>query len=320
MKAIRAHQFGGPEVLRLEDVPQPVAADGQVLVRVHAAGINPVDTYIRSGNYAAKPALPYTPGQDGAGIVEAVGAGVNGLKKGDRVYVGGSITGTYAEFCLSELRQIHPLPDKISFAQGAGINVPYATAYRALFQRANAVAGETVLIHGATGGAGLAAVQLARAAGLTVIGTGGTDAGRKLVIEQGARHVLDHRAAEYLKQVLDLTDGNGVDLILEMLANVNLGKDLTVLAKGGRVAVIGSRGPVEINPRDTMSRDAAILGVMLGNASPKETAGIHAALFAGLENGSLRPVVRRELPLSDAATGHQAVMQPGAQGKIVLLP
>jgi NADPH:quinone reductase len=320
MKAIRVHQFGGPEVLRLEEIPQPTPATGQILVRIRAAGINPIETYIRSGAYAAKPALPYTPGNDAAGVVETVGAGVTNFKHGDHVYMGGSLTGTYAEFALCEPAQLHPLPEKVSFSQGAGVNTPYATAFRALFQRAHAVAGEVVLVHGATGGVGLAAVQIARAAGLTVIGTGGTETGRRLVLEQGAHHVLDHRAPDYLADLTKLTNGRGVDVILEMLANVNLGKDLTVLARGGRVCVVGSRGPVEINPRDAMARDAAILGVMLYNATASELAGIHQALVAGLENGSLRPVIARELPLADAPEAHQAVMEPGAQGKIVLIP
>ncbi|MDB6018654.1 MAG: quinone oxidoreductase [Pedosphaera sp.] len=304
----------------MEEVPKPQAGPGQVLLRVYAAGINPMDTYVRAGTYASKPALPYTPGVDAAGVVEAVGEGVRPVKPGDRVYVGGSLTGTYAEYALCRADQVHPLPDKITFAQGAGINVPYATAYRGLFQRAKAVAAETVLVHGATGGVGIASVQLARAAGLTIIGTGGTEQGRKLVIEQGAHHVVDHRAPEYLKQIMELTGGRGVDVILEMAAHVNLGKSLTVLARDGRVAVIGSRGPVEINPRDAMSRDAAILGVMVGNASEKDLAGIHAALLAGLENGSLRPIIRKELPLAEAARGQQLVMESGALGKIVLVP
>ena len=320
MKAIRVHQFGGPEVLKLEEVPIPPVGPGQVLVHLHAAGVNPVDTYIRSGAYAAKPSLPYTPGKDGSGIVEAVGEGVNGIEPGARVYVGDCLTGAYAEYALCLPFQVHPLPEKLTFSHGAAVNIPYATAYRALFQRALAIPGESVLIHGATGGVGIASVQLACAAGLKVIGTGGTDKGRKLVAEQGAHSVLDHRAPEYLSQIMHLTNGRGVDVILEMLSNVNLGKDLTVLARGGRIAVIGSRGSVEINPRDAMSRDAAILGVMLNNASEAEMASIHAALGAGFENGTLRPIVGKELPLSEAARAHQAVLEPGAYGKIVLIP
>ena len=320
MKAIRVHEFGGPEVMRLEDVADPQPGPGQVVVRVAAVGVNPVDTYIRSGAYAVKPALPYTPGMDAAGVVDSIGENVTRVAAGSRVYVAGTISGAYAERALCHESQVHPLPQNISFAQGAAVNVPYATAYRALFLRSQAVPSETVFVHGASGGVGIAAVQLARAAGLTVIGTGGTEKGRQLVREQGAHHVLDHHAPDYLAQLLALTGGRGVDVVLEMLANVNLGKDLDLLARGGRVVVIGSRGPVEINPRAAMSRDASILGMTLLNASAQQLASIHAALVAGLESGTLRPVVGQEMPLEDAPRAHQAVMEPGAYGKIVLLP
>ncbi|MDT7809940.1 MAG: NADPH:quinone reductase [Acidobacteriota bacterium] len=320
MKAIRVKEFGGPEVLRLEDMSEPRAGAGQVLVRVRAVGVNPVDTYIRGGVHVVKPQLPYTPGLDAAGEVEEVGEGVTRFRVGQRVYVAGSLSGTYAELALCNESQAHVLPDRVSFAEGAGVFTPYATAYRALFQRARAVPGETVLVHGASGGVGTAAVQLARAAGLRVLGTGGTEEGRKLVSEQGAHHVLDHGSPGYLEQLSGLTGGRGADVILEMLANVNLDKDLGVLAKGGRVVVIGSRGSVEINPRHAMARDAAILGMSLFNASPQELESIHAALAAGLEAGTLRPVVGRELPLAEAARAHEEVLKPGARGKIVLIP
>lgn len=319
MKAIRVHEFGGPEVLRLEEVATPVHGPGQVLVRIHAIGINPVETYQRSGsNPAIK--LPWTPGMDAAGVVESVGQGVSSAKAGDRVYTSNTITGSYAEFALCDEKSLHPLPAKITFQQGATIGIPYATAYRALFHRARAQAGETVLIHGASGGVGISATQIARAAGLTIIGTGGTDAGRKLVVEHGAHHILDHRNPAYLDQILTLTNGRGVDIILEMLSNVNLGKDLPLLAKYGRVIVIGSRGNVEITPRELMKRDADIRAMTLFNATVEELASIHAALAAGLENGTLRPVVGREMKLSDAAKAHVAVLEPGAYGKIVLVP
>jgi len=253
-------------------------------------------------------------------VVEALGPGVSGRKVGDRVYVGGTLSGAYASLALCEAWQVHTLPEGVSFAQGAAVNVPYATAYRALFQRTRAQAGETVLVHGASGGVGVASVQMARAAGMVVIGTAGTDKGRHLVAEQGAHHVVDHRAPGYLEQILKITNGRGVDVVLEMLANVNLGKDLTILAPRGRVVVIGSRGPVEINPRDTMRRDASIVGFTLLNATREELASIHAALVAGLESGTLRPVVGGEMPLGEAPHAHQAVMEPGAYGKIVLIP
>jgi NADPH2:quinone reductase len=306
--------------MKRQEVAAPQAAPGQVVVRIKAAGVNPVDTYIRSGAYARKPTLPYTPGADGAGTVEVIGEGVSNVAVGDRVYVAWTLSGTYAELALCETGQVHPLPQRVSFAQGAAVNIPYATAYRALFQRAHAQPGETVFVHGASGGVGVAAVQLAHAAGMTVIGTAGSEKGRQLVLDQGAQHVLDHRAPGYLDQLLTLTNGEGADVILEMLANVNLGKDLSVLARFGRLVIIGSRGTVEIDPRTAMARDANILGVMLANASRQETVSIHRALVAGLENGTLRPVVGRELPLVDAPRAHRAVMEPDAYGKIVLVP
>jgi NADPH2:quinone reductase len=320
VKAIRVNEFGAPEVMQIEEVADPQAGRGEVLVRVGAAGVNPVDTYVRAGAYARIPPLPYTPGSDGAGVVEAVGEGVSRVGVGARVYLAGSLSGTYAELALCEEAQVYPLPEHVTFAQGAGVYVPYATAYRALFQRARAVAGETVLVHGASGGVGVAAVQLARAAGLTVYGTGGTEEGRRLVSAEGAHHVLDHRAEDYLARLMELTAGRGVDVVLEMLANVNLDKDLNILARGGRVVVIGNRGRIEIDPRAAMSRDTSILGMSLLNTPTEELTGIHAALVAGLENRTLRPVVAREMPLAQAPRAHHAVLEPGAHGKIVLLP
>jgi NADPH2:quinone reductase len=320
MKAIRVHEFGNPEVMKIEEVPDPKPGAGQLVVRVHATGVNPVDTYIRAGLYPLKPELPYTPGMDAAGVVETTGEGVRNFKAGDRVYVAGTMSGSYAEKVLCNESQVHPLPQKISFTQGAGVGVPYGAAYRALFQRANAIPGEIVLVHGASGGVGIAAVQLARAAGMHVIGTAGTEKGRLLAREQGAHHVIDHHASDHMEKILSLTNSRGVDVILEILANVNLGKDLGVLAPGGRVVIIGSRGTVEIDPRDAMRRDAAILGMVLMNAPECKMFSIHAALGAGLENGTLTPVVGKELPLREAARAHHEIMEPGAYGKIVLIP
>lgn len=318
MKAIRVHEFGGPEVLKLEEVADPKPGEGQVVVRVQAIGVNPVDTYMRAGVYPKKPSLPYTPGTDCAGTVESVGTGVKDVRTGDRVYVGGSLSGTYADKTLCAEWQVHPLPANVGFAQGAAMGVPYATAYRALFQKANAIAGERVLVHGASGAVGLAAVQLGRAAGMEIYGTAGTDKGRKLASENGALHVLDHSKQGYTDELMQLTGGRGFDVILEMLANVNLGKDLPMLATKGRVVVIGSRGPVEINPRDAMTKEGSIHAMSLWNVTEPEMHSIHAALVAGLANGTLKPVIGQEIPLAEAARAQEAVMKPGAYGKIVL--
>ncbi|PYO33736.1 MAG: NADPH:quinone reductase [Candidatus Rokuibacteriota bacterium] len=320
MKAIRVSEYGGPSVLTLGEVPAPEPGPGQVVVRNHAVGVNPVDTYLRSNTDNRGPKLPYTPGSDAAGVVEAVGSGVTAAKAGDRVYLGGAVTGAYAELSLCEQAQVHPLPGTVSFAQGAAMNVPYATAYHALFDRGHGQAGETVLVHGASGGVGIGAVQLARARGLTVIGTAGTERGRRLVLEQGAHHVLDHGAPGYLDELTRLTGGRGVDIVLEMLANVNLQKDLGIIAMRGRIVVIGNRGTVEINARLAMNKDAAILGMALFHATPTQLAGIHAALVEGLRNGTLRPAIAQELPLAQAPRAHEAVMEAGHHGKIVLVP
>lgn len=325
MRAVLVRAFGGPEVLRVEDVEAMTPGSADVIVRVRACGVNPVDTYVRTGTYARKPSLPYVPGGDGAGEVEAVGSAVRGFTPGDRVYIANDNiallgAGTYAEQARCAPAMLHRLPSRVSFAQGAAIGVPYATAYRSLFMRAGARAGDTVLVHGATGGVGIAAVQLARAHGLRVIGTGGTADGLALLLEQGVDLALNHTETDYLSAVMSATDGRGVDIVLEMAAHINLDRDLGVLARGGRVVIIGSRGRVEIDPRQTMGRDAAILGMTLFSVTPAELAAIHMALVAGLENATLQPMVGREWSLAEAPQAHEAVLTTRARGKMVLVP
>jgi len=310
--------------MRLETGPEPTPGPSQVLVRLRAVGVNAVDTYIRAGKYGTLPTLPFTPGADAAGTIESVGPEVLEWRVGDRVYIGGTqagrALGAYAEVAISDRRQVHRLSERVSFEQGAAVNIPYATAYRALVHKAHAQPGEAVLIHGASGGVGIAAVQLAMALGLRVIATAGSETGLQIVREQGVPVVLDHRQANYLDPVADVTGGRGVEIILEMLANVNLARDLTLLAKNGRVIVIGNRGTIEIDPREIMRREASVTGVFLFNAPSEELLSIHAALEAGLANGTLRPVIGQQFALADAARAHTAVLQPGACGKIVLVP
>ena len=319
MKVIRVHEFGGPEVLKLEEVPTPKPSAGQVLVRIHAAGVNPYETYMRAGTYPLKPPLPYTPGSDGAGVVEAVGEGVKKVRANDRVYTRRTASGSYAEYALALEEEVHPLPVKVDFKQGAGIWVPYGTAYHALYHQAKARSSETVLVHGASGGVGIAAVQIGRAIGLRVLGTAGTPRGLEIAKREGAHEVFDHRKAGYQDEILQATGNRGVDIILEMLANVNLSHDTKLLANNGRIIVIGSRGEVTINPRELMGRRASIRGFTLWGITPTEEADIHAGIFAGLENGTLRPVVSKELPLVDASRAHKEILEPGSAGKIVLI-
>jgi NADPH2:quinone reductase len=318
MKAIRIDQFGGPDVLKLQNVPDPTPGPGQVVVKVSAIGVNPVDTYIRAGNYGARQ-FPFTPGADAAGTVESVGPDVTAVKSGDRVYIYGSLSGAYAEKALCTQDQVHPLPQQIGFDQGAAMGVPYGTACYALFHRAHIQAGEWLLIHGASGGVGTAAVQLARAAGVNIVGTAGSDAGLQLVRDEGAHHAFNHRAPGYLAEAVKVTaGGKGFDAILEMLANVNLDHDLDALAPAGRVIVIGSRGPIQIDPRKTMSKGSDIRGMSLTHATPKQLASIHALLYAGMENNTLRPVIQSRIPLADAAKAHELVLKGDSHGKIVL--
>ena len=318
MKAIVVREFGAPEVMNLEEVPILEPPENQILVRVHAAGVNPVDSYIRSGTYAQKPDLPYTPGKDGAGIIEKIGANVTKFKVGDRILTADSISGTYAEFCLCAETNLIKLPENVSFEQGAGVFVPYATAYRALFQKAKAVKGETVLIHGASGGVGIAAIQWAKNAGLTVIGTASSEQGKNLVKEQGADFVFDHSDDNYLDEILEITNGKGVEVILEMLANVNLQKDFEVLAKFGRISIIGNRGSLEFNPRAIMGKDASVFGLSLFSAPDAEMNEMHTAIYDGLSAGFLNPVVGKTFSLEQAVDAHRAVIEEKAFGKIVL--
>jgi NADPH2:quinone reductase len=322
---IQASEFGGPEVLRYRELPVPEPGAGQVRVRLHAVGVNPADTYIRTGTYAFfKPELPYTPGFDGAGVVDEVGAGVEGVGPGDRVFLGALGTpgwsGAYAELAVVDAAGVHPLPSTLSYGQGAAVGVPCVTAWRALFQKAGLRPGETVLIHGASGGVGVPTTQLASDAGAVVIGTAGSAAGAEVVRDAGASHVLDHSAPGYLEQLPDLTGGRGVSVVVEMLADVNLEQDLGVLAVGGRVVVVGSRGRLEFTPRLTMVKEATVMGTALWNASESETTSALSAVAAKLRNGVLRPVVGEELPLREAAAAHRRILEPGARGKLILVP
>jgi len=304
--------------MKIEEIPTPEPSGSQVLVKIMAAGVNPVETYMRTGNHAHAPKLPYTPGKDGAGLVEKVGEEVTRFRPGDRVYTSNTLTGTYAEYALCNEDQLGFLPDNVSFEQGAGIWTPYATSYRALFQKAGAKAGEIVLVHGASGGVGIACVQWAKSRGLTVFGTASSDEGKRLVREQGAERVFDHSADGYLGEIREQTGDRGVDIIIEMLANVNLQNDFEALAMFGRITIVGNRGSLEFNPRAAMTKDAAIFGMSLFNAPKSAFDEIHAAIFEGLSDGSLNPVIDQTFPLADAPASHEAIIGHKAQGKIVL--
>ena len=320
MKAVRVHDFGGPEVLRLEEIEDLTPRSEEIVIDVKAAGVNPVDVYIRTGTHSVKPPLPYTPGVDGAGVISSIGKKVKDYRVGERVYISGTLSGTYAERTLCRPEHIFPLPEFLTFGQGAAIGIPYATAYYGLFSKAKAVAAESVLIHGASGGVGMAAVQLAHMAGLKVFATAGTSSGLELLQQQSAQHVFDHTLPDYREKILKANGGHGVDLILEMLANENLADDLQLLASKGRVIVIGSRGPVMIDPRDLMVREATVSGILILNLNREERRKIDQTVCEALHLKKINPVIGKIFPLSQAAEAHEAILTRGAAGKIILVP
>lgn len=323
MKAIQMTEFGGPEVLKLTEIKEPIPGPGEVRVRLSAAGVNPSETYVRTGTYSFYvPSLPCTLGFDGAGMVDEVGPGVTHVKEGDRVFVAAmadpSNTGTYAQKVVCRGDSVHPLPEFISFAQGASLGVPALAAYRALFQRARLKPGETVLIHGASGGVGILCVQMASAMGATVIGTASTAEGQKLVLEAGASHAIPHVQLDTIDSVLKLTGGEGPDVIIEFLANANLETDLKMIAPYGRIVIAGNRGSIQIEPRLAMMKEADLLGMALWNATAEEYQESLQAVAAWLRAGILHPVVGPILPLAEAGRAHERILTQKAAGKLVL--
>ncbi|SOC16688.1 NADPH:quinone reductase-like Zn-dependent oxidoreductase [Ureibacillus xyleni] len=324
MKAIQMTTFGEPDVLQYKTIEDPQPDNNEVCVKLYAAGVNPNEAYVRTGTYAFLiPDLPYTPGFDGAGIVESIGEGVTHVKIGDRVFVAALLakrnTGTYAEKVVCDANTVHLLPDSVSYEQGAALGIPAITAYRALFQRANIKPGETVLIHGASGGVGLLAVQMATSFGATVIGTASSEEGKQLVKSSGAQYVCNHVKVDAIDEILALTNGIGPDVIIEFLANENLETDLKLIAPYGRIVIIGNRGTIEINPRLTMVKECDILGTAIFNIPKKEYEECLIGVSALLKSGVLIPQVGNRLPLSEAKQAHIDILTKKAKGKMVLL-
>ena len=259
---------------------------------------------------------------DGAGIVEAIGEGVTNVTVGDRVFIaslkGGSSTGTFAQKVVCNQTSVHSLPEHVSFEQGAALGVPAMTAYRALFQRACLKPGQTVLIHGASGGVGLQAVQMAKSHGAKVIGTASKPEGKKMVQQAGADMVIDHVTEETIEDVLALTDGNGPDVIIEFLANMNLETDLKLIAPFGKIVIIGNRGSIEINPRLAMQKECDILATALWNAPQDEYEQSIHGVIGMLTSGALRPIIGTTLPLQQAPEGFEQLAKGIGNGKMIL--
>lgn len=319
MKAIQVQQFGTPDVLKLVELPDPTPAPGQVVIRVHAAGVSPLDTYVREQSHGAPtPSLPYIPGFEAAGTIAAIGEGVTRFQIGDRVYTN-VLMGAYAEQLVQDAIAVYPLPDHISFAQGTAAVNSYPTAQYALFNLAKVTPGSTVFVHGASGAVGIAAVQIAHAAGLKVVGSAGSTQGLELVEREGAQLAVNHREPDYLEKAIAFTNGKGFDVILEMNATEKLAEDTGLIALFGRIIVIGgTNGAVTFDPTPILWKGGSIIGLYIGLASPEEQAEIHAAIYAGLENRSLRPQVAQEFAIAEASIAHETVRTARSAGKIAL--
>lgn len=310
--------FGEPDVLKLIEKAVPSFEEDEVIVKLKFAGVNPADAYIRQGGYAFfNPKLPYTPGFDGAGIITEVGSKVTNYQVGDRVFVSASLgkkaTGTYAEYISCSTDAIRQLPETVTFEEGAALGIPGTAAYRALFQRGGLKQGEKVLIHGASGGVGTLAVQMAKEAGAYVIGTAGSEDNCQIVRENGADLVVNHNQVGYTDNIPQ------VDLVLEMLANINLEKDLELLNQRGRVVIIGNRGSLDFNPRLTMAKEADIYGIAIWNATAAERAESLDAIETYLKQGILSPAIGDLYPLKEAAQAQYDIIHLPAKGKILLI-
>jgi NADPH:quinone reductase len=321
MKAMRSHQFGKPDQLRLEQIADPQAQAGQVVIRVKAAGINPADIVLLSGVLRAIP-LPYIPGADVCGEVESCGAGVTHVGKGDRVF-GRALTGGYAEKTCLAAGETIPLPANLSFEEGAAIPIPFYTAYYALHHKAALKSGETVLVSAGGGGVGVAAIQLAKLAGARVLTTVGSPEKAERTRALGADVAINYRDQDFVAEVQKLTDGKGVDVIIENVATDNLAKDILAVALAGRIVLIGTgtgkAADATFGVLGTLLKDVTMYGMSLINAGSTipEMAATLSPLFAARK---IKAVVSKSYPLADAPLAMSDLLAGKVFGKLVLTP
>uniref|UniRef100_A0A8R1DGJ8 PKS_ER domain-containing protein n=1 Tax=Caenorhabditis japonica TaxID=281687 RepID=A0A8R1DGJ8_CAEJA len=314
MRAAVVRSFGGPEAIELLTTARPSIKSDEVLVRNHAAGVNPVDTYIRAGQYAKLPPLPYSPGKDGAGVVEQIGDNVKHVKIGDRVWYGSELNSS-AQF--TAVKNAFPLPDGVSFSEGASLGVPYLTAYRALFHLAGAKAGDVILVHGASGGVGSALMQLAAWKNIEAVGTAGSEQGIEFVRSLGAKKVYDHTKTGYVDEIKH-DYATGFNYIFEMSAHLNLNTDMGLLAPRGKIAVIGNRAETVINARQLMATEGSVFGVALGLSTNSQLIEFGNSIVSFLRETTFRPIVNKEYPLEDVGRAHKDIMSSKARGNLVI--
>ena len=325
MRAVRIHEYGGPEVLVYEEAGTPAPGPGQVLVQVKAAAVNQVDAAIRRNAFPTPKGLPRIPGSDGAGVVEAVGPGVDSPRPGEPVFFTGlgiSVDGSYAEYAvLPAAVMAVPKPDSVSFEEAASLGLAFSAAWYALVRRGALSEGETVLVQGGAGGVGSAAVQLARALGARVFATVVYATDVAGVLELGAEACIDATAADVTAEIERLTDGRRVDLVLELVASENLATDVGLIVRSGRVVVLGA-GPeptVTVPTGAAIAVDADLRFANAGNAGRAGTAETLGEVAGLVDAGKLKPVVGHVLPLEQARRAHE-LLDGHHFGKIVLVP
>ncbi|MBX6319892.1 NAD(P)H-quinone oxidoreductase [Pigmentiphaga sp.] len=323
MIAIEITRPGGPEVLQAVERPTPEPGPGEILIRVAAAGVNRPDVAQRLGTYPPPPGASDLPGLEVAGTVAKLGEGVDGFALGDEVcaLVNG---GGYAEYCAVPATQCLPLPKGLSMVEAAGLPETYFTVWSNVFMRARLSAGESLLVHGGASGIGTTAVQLAHALGHPVYATVGSDERVAAVEKLGATAGINYRTQDFVQEIKRLTNGRGVDVILDMVAGDYVARDIQCLADDGRIVLIallgGARG--EIDFARVLSRRLTITGSTLRPRSTQFKGEVAAALrqhvWPLFEDGRLKPVVYATFPLREAARAH-AMMESGEHiGKIVL--
>lgn len=323
MKAMVCERFGGPEVLALQEVPDPAPAGaGEIQLRIEARGVQYVDVLMLAGKYQFRPEPPFVPGGEGAGQVIAVGPGVTGFAVGDAVMSRHTL-GAFAERGNAKAMLCDKVPAGLSLAQAGVFRGAYTTAYHALLQRGRLKADEWVLVHGAAGGIGIAAIQMAKAFGARVIATAGSDDKRSACLEEGADHAIDYRSG-FIDQVKQLTGGRGVDVVYDPIGDKVAEESLRCLAWGGRLLILGflGGGPTNIKSNYLLIKGIDAIGVRIGGlneADPELALANMKALIELAEQGKLRPRISHRFRLEQAAEALQVVIDRSVIGKAVLL-
>ena len=323
MRAIRYHEHGGEDVLTLDDVPRPTAGSDEVTVRVHAASVNPIDTYVREGNVSPNGGLPHIGGSDVAGTVEEIGERVDRFEPGDRVFATGLglfQPGSYAEYVAVPAEKLAPLPDAVSFNEGAAAAMAFATAWRGLITRGDLSVGDVCLVLGWSGGVGHAGVQIARHAGATVVATAREGEPAAMARELGSDAVVDYRADDLAAEIREVTGGEPVDVVLEPHAASNIVADLDVLVRGGRITVIGEDSEIRIPPGASMTGKIADadLRFMSIVASTGDQGPILRSVAPLLAAGTFEVRIAETYPLSEVARAQADVVSGGTLGKVVI--